>query len=71
MFLPFVFVAIFLLKALYFFMVSKFAKNLPICRGHVKKAKERVKEFPGDVIRLFIELCLDISVCGSIEILMR
>ena len=71
MFLAFLFIALYLLKSLGNFVLVHACKNIGICKSRVETSKEQLKELPGELIRLFIELYLDINVCGSIEILMR
>ena len=71
MFLAFLFLSLYLLKAFGNFVLAHLCKNVGICKARVEISRQQLKELPGELIRLFIELCLDISVCGSIEILMR
>ena len=41
------------------------------CSSRVEYANRQLKDFRASIIRIFIEMCLDISVCASIEMLMR
>lgn len=71
MFFTFILITFFLLSVLLNFLIYNCFKSCKPCKNRVDKSKEKLKEFHGEMIRLFIELCLDIGICGSIEFIMR
>lgn len=67
MFNPLFFASIYLLQCLVYWILSKVA-----CCDYCKnKGEEHMKAMPGELIRLLLELCLDIGICGLIEMVSR
>ena len=71
MFLTFALLSLVILRLLIDKLVVKFLNKFKCCEKMVNGSKERLASAHGEFIQIFIELCLDITICGSIEIFMK
>lgn len=74
MFLTFIWLILFLVQLVFNFVMShllKLCKSSEFFKNRQRIYRDRVKQVWTELFRLMIELCLDISICASIELIMR